>query len=41
MSTFRDRLTIGTENGYLLAEQTLTLWHQKVLRFNYKIELKK
>lgn len=41
ISSFRDRLIIGSENDLISAEQTLTLWHQKVLTFNYKIELKK
>ncbi len=35
--SFRDQLAIGLENDHLSAEQTLTLWHQKVLRFSYKI----
>jgi len=38
--SFRDRLTIGMENDHLSAEQTLTLWYQKVLRFKYRIEVK-
>jgi hypothetical protein len=38
--SFRDRLIIGTENGQISAEQTLTLWHQRVLKFNYKIDAK-
>lgn len=41
IKSFRDRLIIGSENDLISAEQTLTLWHQKVLTFNYKIELKK
>lgn len=41
ISSFRDRLIIGSENDLISAEQTLTLWHLKVLTFNYKIELKK
>lgn len=39
--SFRDCLIIGSENDIILAEQTLTLWHFKVLTFIYKIELKK
>ena len=39
--SFRDRLIIGSENDFILAEQSLTLWNLKVLTFNYKIELKK
>ncbi|QQQ27381.1 hypothetical protein [Chryseobacterium indoltheticum] len=41
ISSFRDRLIIGSENDLISAEQTLTLWHFKVLTFNYKIKLKK
>ena len=41
ISSFRDRLIIGSENDLISAEQTLTLWHLKVLAFKYKIELKK
>ncbi|KUJ52025.1 hypothetical protein [Chryseobacterium sp. JAH] len=41
ISSFRDRLIIGSENDIISAEQTLTLWHLKVLTFKYKIELKK
>ncbi|UIR54937.1 hypothetical protein LZQ00_11670 [Sphingobacterium sp. SRCM116780] len=40
INSFHDRLIIGTENEYITAEQTLTLWRQRVLKFNYKIELK-
>lgn len=39
--SFRDRLIIGSENDLISAEQTLTLWHIKVLTFYYKIKLKK
>lgn len=38
--SFRDRLIINTTQNYLLAEQILTLWNLKVLRFRYKIESK-
>lgn len=38
--SFRDRLIIGSSNNQISAEQTLTLWHQKVLRFNYNIKKK-
>lgn len=41
ISSFRDRLTIGPDNDHISAEQNLTLWHLKVLTFNYRIELKK
>jgi hypothetical protein len=37
IGSFRDRLTIRAENNQIFAEQTLTLWHQKVLMFNYRI----
>ncbi len=37
ISSFRDQLIIREENNHLSAGQTLTLWHQKVLKFNYKI----
>lgn len=39
--SFRDRLIINSENDLISAEQTLTLWHIKVLTFYYKIKLKK
>lgn len=39
--SFRDCLIIGSENDFISAEQTLTLWHIKVLTFYYKIKLKK
>ncbi len=38
--SFRDRLIIKSTNGGLFAEQVLTLWQRKVLRFSYKIEQK-
>ena len=41
ISSFRDKLIIGSENDLISAVQTLTLWHLKVLTFNYKIKLKK
>lgn len=41
ISSFRDKLIIGSENDFISAEQTLTLWNMKVLTFNYKIKLKK
>jgi len=40
ISSFRDRLIIGSENGHITAEQTLTLWKIRVLTFHYKIKLK-
>lgn len=38
--SFRDQLIVKSEDGCLLAEQKLTLWHQEVLRFHYRIEVK-
>ena len=40
ITSFHDRLTIRAENDLILAEQTLTLWNQRVLKFNYKIKAK-
>lgn len=40
VSSFRDRLIIRQEDDHLSAEQVLTLWRKKVLKFNYKISLK-
>ena len=34
---FRDRLTIREVDDHIEAEQKLTLWHQKVLMFRYRI----
>lgn len=39
--SFRDRLIVSAEQGYIAAEQTLTLWHWRVLTLNYRIKLKK
>lgn len=38
--SFRDHLNIHSHEGILFAEQTLTLWHQPVLRFRYEIQKK-
>ena len=38
--SFRDQLKVYPHNEKVLAEQTLTLWKQRVLRFNYQIEHK-
>lgn len=38
--SFRDRLIVTAEQDHISAKQTLTLWHRKVLTFNYKIKLK-
>ena len=40
ISSFRDKLIIGSENDIISAKQILTLWNRKVLTFNYKIRLK-
>lgn len=38
--SFRDRLIVSSVHDHISAEQTLTLWHWRVLTFNYKIRLK-
>lgn len=38
--SFRDRLTVRAESDHLLAEQTLTLFRLKVVRFVYRITAK-
>lgn len=40
LRSFRDKLHIRFENGNLIAEQVLTLWHLKVLHFKYHIHKK-
>mgnify|MGYP003630411428 CR=1 FL=1 len=40
ISSFRDKLIVNSNKDVISAEQTLSLWHQKVLRFNYKINTK-
>lgn len=40
LRSFRDRLVIHEEDDLILAEQKLTLWHLKVLTFNYTIKKK-
>ena len=40
ISSFRDHLNVFSYNENIFAEQTLTLCHQRVLRFNYEIHLK-
>lgn len=37
VGSFRDHLNVYCEEGNVFAEQTLTLWHQRVVRFNYEI----
>lgn len=41
ISSFRDQLIIGSDDDLISAEQTLTLWHRRVLSFNYLIEKRK
>lgn len=38
--SFRDRLIIGEGRDHISAEQSLTLWHKRVLDFSYTITLK-
>ena len=40
ISSFRDQLNVGFHEGNIIAEQTLTLWHWRVLRFSYEIQHK-
>ena len=40
ISSFRDQLNVGCNEGNIIAEQTLTLWHCRVLRFSYEIAKK-
>lgn len=35
--SFRDKLLVQSDEENIVAEQTLTLWHLRVLRFNYKM----
>jgi hypothetical protein len=37
ISSFRDQLNVYCIDGNITAEQTLTLWHKRVLRMNYEI----
>lgn len=39
--SFRDQLIVSSHEDNISAEQTLTLWHQRVVRFKYHIQLKK
>ncbi len=39
--SFRDHLIVTPEHNFLRAEQTLTLWHQNVLKFIYNIRYKR
>ncbi len=38
--SFRDKLTINSRGGKILAKQTLSLWHLRVLTFHYNIQIK-
>ncbi|RYM34582.1 hypothetical protein ERX46_04195 [Brumimicrobium glaciale] len=40
LMSFRDKLIVSPNHESIIAEQSLTLWHLKVLRFNYEISLK-
>lgn len=40
LRSFRDKLIVSPDHENIIAEQTLTLWHLKVLRFDYEIGLK-
>lgn len=40
IGSFRDQLIVSSRDGNLFAEQTFTIWNQRVVRFNYEIELK-
>ena len=41
ISSFRDQLYVCCHEGNIIAEQTLTLWHWRVLRFIYEIHHEK
>ncbi|MCX8525308.1 hypothetical protein OF897_15425 [Chryseobacterium formosus] len=41
IKSFRDKLIIGEDDDGISAEQTLTLWNKMVLKFNYRIKVKK
>ena len=38
--SFRDKLTVNSLDDKIFAEQILSLWHLRVLSFNYKIKIK-
>lgn len=38
--SFRDQLTVYCKDEQVLAEQTLTLWNWRVVKFNYEIQCK-
>ncbi len=40
IKSFRDQLSVSGLDGDVMAKQTLTLWHQRVLKFNYEISCK-
>jgi hypothetical protein len=41
VSSFRDYLNVYCHDETVFGEQTLTLWHQRVVRFNYEIHRNK
>lgn len=38
IKSFKDELVVSPENGGVIAEQTLTLWNLRVLKFKYNIK---
>jgi hypothetical protein len=40
IASFRDSLVVSAGDDHISAEQTLTLWHKKILIFKYRIESK-
>lgn len=40
VGSFRDHLNVYSDEGNIFAEQTLTLWHQRVLQIKYEIQRK-
>ena len=38
--SFRDKLIVSPQDKHVLVEHTQTLWHERVLRFNYQIKPK-
>ncbi|WP_400190367.1 hypothetical protein [Hymenobacter sp. B81] len=39
LRSFRDQLDVRCHEGNLMADQTLTLWHWRILRFQYTIHM--
>ena len=38
IKSFKDHLSVKSNNGKISAEQTLFLWNMRVLKFDYQIE---